>query len=100
VTEDAKAEVGILIEDFPLRPVLGQMLGDKVRIRARLLYERANLLAALGARIGRKDPVTIGGELFESIGHRQTLLSWIGERDAERRDYAVGAAWTRAAQPM
>src|SRR5947208_1896492 len=70
MAEDAEAELGILVENLPLRPVLRQVLTDELRIGARLLDESADLFAALGPGLGGEDAVTIGGELFECIGHR------------------------------
>src|SRR5690242_3969673 len=95
MAEDAEAELGILVENLPLRPGLGQVLTDELRIGARLLDESADLFAALGPGLGGEDAVTIGRELFERIGHRLILLSWIGERNAEPRVYAATEPCTR-----
>src|ERR1051325_6292045 len=74
MAENAEAELGILVENLPLRPALGQVLTDELRIGARLLDESADLFAALGSGLGGEDAVTIGRELFECIGHRLILL--------------------------
>src|SRR4030095_10830072 len=50
MAEDAEAELRVLVKDFPLRPVLGQVLADEFGIGASLLDERADLLSALTAR--------------------------------------------------
>jgi len=83
MAEDAEAELWILVKDFPFRPVLGQVLADEFGIGAGLLDKPADLFAALGARVGGKDAVTIRGELFESISHRLIPLIWIGGQIAE-----------------
>src|ERR1700720_378346 len=61
MTEDAETELGILVEDFPLRRVLRQVLTHELRIGAGLLNEGADFLAALGSGLGGENAVTIGG---------------------------------------
>jgi hypothetical protein len=102
MAEDAEAELRILVEDLPLRPVLGKVLADELRVGARSLDKRADLFAALGAGVGGKDAVTIGGELFESVSHRLIPLIWIGGQIAEllrlcRRRIGYKARRARAA---
>jgi hypothetical protein len=72
------------------------VLADEFRIGARPLDKRADLFAALGAGLGGKGTVTIGGELFESVSHRLIPLIRIGQI-AELRDYAGGGLGTRPA---
>jgi hypothetical protein len=98
MAEDAEPELGILVENLPLRPVLRQVLSNELRIGARLLDEGADFFSALGPGLGGEDAVTIGRELFECIGHRLILLSWIGERNAEPRVYAATEPCTRPAR--
>src|SRR5204862_3897828 len=97
MAEDAEAELGILVQNLPLRSVLGQVLTHELRIGARLLDESADLFAALGPGLGGEEAVTIGGELFECIGHRLILFSWIGQ-NAEPRVYAAKEPCTRQAR--
>src|ERR1044071_4251240 len=52
VGEDAEAELGILVQDLPLRHVVTEMLGDERRVLQDVLEERADLLAAGGTGLG------------------------------------------------
>ncbi|TMJ71606.1 MAG: hypothetical protein E6G73_14420 [Alphaproteobacteria bacterium] len=60
MAEDAEAELGILVQNLPLRSVLGQVLTHELRIGTRVLDESADLFAALGPGLGGEEAVTIG----------------------------------------
>jgi hypothetical protein len=81
--EDAKTEFRVFIKDLAVGTVIGQVLGDEIRVGTGLLHQLANLLAAVRTGIGGKGAVTVGRELFESISHQLIPLSDIGNRIAE-----------------
>src|SRR5262249_14184089 len=72
VAKDAEIKFRVLIEDLPLGHSVVEMRADEMLVLEHVLNERADLPPALDARIFRKDAVTFGGELLESITHQRT----------------------------
>jgi hypothetical protein len=74
VTQNAETEFGILIEDLTFGYIVTKVSGDKSIVFQDILDQRANLLAALSARIGGQYAVTFSGKLIECVAHYATSL--------------------------
>jgi hypothetical protein len=61
--QNAEAELGILIEDFPLWHLVAKMGGDKILVLEDISQERADFLPAFRAGLGLENPVTRRREL-------------------------------------
>ena len=71
MAEDAEAELRILEEDLPLGPVVGQVLGDEIRIGAGPADQLADLLAAFRTGIRGENAVRFGRKFLESERHQR-----------------------------
>src|SRR5678815_5365041 len=74
VGENAEAELGILVQDLPLRPVIDEVRLREGRVEQDVPDYRTDLLAALGAAVRRQDVTTRRRELLERISHAMSLL--------------------------
>jgi hypothetical protein len=74
VAEDAKAEFGVLVEDFALRDVVAEMRLDEIVVLQHLLDQHTHLLPSLDTRILLEDPPAFGRKLFEAISHLTNSL--------------------------
>jgi hypothetical protein len=69
VSEDAKPELGIFVQDFALGYIVAEMRFDEIVVFEHVFDQGAYLLAPLDTRILFEDPVTLGRKLIETISH-------------------------------
>src|SRR5207302_7356202 len=74
VAEDAKAELGVLVEHLALGDVVAEMCLDEIVVFQHPLNQRAHLIASFDTRILLEDPVAFRGKLLEVVPHPTTPL--------------------------
>jgi hypothetical protein len=70
MTENAKAEFGIFVQNLALGYIVGKRARDEYLVFERIAQQFADFLAPRRAWILIQDTVTVSGKLFERMHHR------------------------------
>jgi hypothetical protein len=67
--QDAEAQLGILVENFPLRHVVPKVSSDERLVLQNLLEQCTHLLTPGRSGIGLENAVALCSELFKGMTH-------------------------------